>query len=101
MGSTKPQKPYSQLSKSARFYRNNPKSREHHRKESSRISLRAPEKKRKAQRDEHNYDHDKKHGKSAREGKDISHTKSGLRYKDSSANRGSKSDSAGDARSRG
>lgn len=34
-------------------------------------------------------------------GKDIAHTKSGLRVKDSSANRGSKTDQPGDRRARG
>lgn len=34
-------------------------------------------------------------------GKDASHTKSGIVFKDSSKNRGSKSDSAGDKRARG
>lgn len=34
-------------------------------------------------------------------GKDVSHTKNGLRMKNSSANRGSKTDSRGDVRSRG
>ena len=34
-------------------------------------------------------------------GKDVSHTKNGLRLKKSSTNRGSKSDAAGDRRARG
>ena len=39
-------------------------------------------------------------GKDVR-GKDASHTKNGIVFKDSSKNRGSKSDSAGDKRARG
>ena len=39
-----------------------------------------------------NREHDAKYGKASREGKDLSHTKHGLVYKDSSANRGSKTD---------
>lgn len=35
------------------------------------------------------------------DGKDVSHTKSGLRLKPASTNRGSKSDSPGDRRARG
>ena|SRR5690554_4448253 len=35
------------------------------------------------------------------DGKDLAHTKSGIRVKDSSKNRGSKSDMPGDKRSRG
>jgi len=97
MARDSPQKPYSQLSKSAKHYRDNPKSREHHRKESSRISLRAPEKKRKAQRDEFN----NKNG-GTRKNQDASHQKDGsLKYESSTKNRGGKSNSAGDRRARG
>lgn len=42
----------------------------------------------------------KKAGKNV-EGKDVSHTKNGLRLKTEKANRGSKTDSAGDRRARG
>lgn len=48
-----------------------------------------------------NREHDAKYGKASREGKDLSHTKHGLVYKDSSANRGSKTDMPGDRRARG
>ena len=44
---------------------------------------------------------DKIHGKAYRKGKDLAHTVKGLRYKSRSANRGSKSDTAGDRRARG
>lgn len=37
----------------------------------------------------------------SRKGMDASHTKSGIRYKPSSVNRGSKTDMAGDRRERG
>lgn len=43
---------------------------------------------------------DKKKGKDI-DGKDLSHTKNGLVYKSVKSNRGSKSDTAGDRRSRG
>lgn len=46
----------------------------------------------------HNYKHDKMYGKSSREGMDASHVNgSGIRYKPSSVNRGSKTDMAGDS----
>ena len=51
--------------------------------------------------DRHNAEHDKKYGVASRKGKDVSHTKSGIRYKTSSVNRGSKTDMAGDRRARG
>ena len=43
----------------------------------------------------------KKYGAASRKGMDASHTKSGIRYKPSSVNRGSKTDMAGDRRARG
>ena len=49
----------------------------------------------------HNAAHDKKYGSASRKGMDASHTKSGIRYKPSSVNRGSKTDMAGDRRARG
>ena len=44
---------------------------------------------------------DKLKGKAYRKGKDLCHTAKGLRYKSRSANRGSKSDTAGDRNARG
>jgi len=41
-----------------------------------------------------------RNGKSVK-GKDVAHTKNGLRLKSSAANRGSKTDSSGDRRARG
>lgn len=49
----------------------------------------------------HNFAHDKKYGSDSRKGKDASYTKSGIRYKPSSVNSGSKTDMAGDRRERG
>lgn len=48
-----------------------------------------------------NYKTDKLKGKAYRKGKDLCHTAKGLRYKSRSANRGSKSDTAGDRNARG
>ena len=49
----------------------------------------------------HNAEDDKEYGADSRNGKDSSHTKSGIRYKPSSVNRGSKTDMAVDRRARG
>jgi|TARA_R110002167_G_scaffold320612_2_gene526466 hypothetical protein len=98
MPSSKPQKPYALLSRTAKYYRDSKKGRDKHRETSNRISLRPAEKARKAQRDKFNNDN-KKSG-TYKEGLDASHTKSGfLKYKDSSENRGAKITS-GDLRAR-
>jgi len=87
------------LSRSAKYYRRNKKAREKkkkydakHNKKPSAVKKRveANRARRKA----------KRQGKNVK-GKDASHTKNGIRFKDSSKNRGSKSDSAGDRRARG
>lgn len=49
----------------------------------------------------HNAEHDRRYGSASRSGMDASHTSSGIRYKPSSVNRGSKSDMPGDRRARG
>lgn len=87
------------LSRTARYYRKNPKARAKHRKSSRKASKKpAAIKKRvesnKARRKA------KRQGKDIR-GKDAAHTKHGIRFKDSSANRGSKTDQPGDRRARG
>jgi hypothetical protein len=97
MARTDPQKPYAQLSRTAKFYRDNPKSRAKHRTEAVKISLRPAEKKRKAQRDKFNNDRG-----GTKKGMDAAHQKDGsLKYEDSTKNRGDKDNSAGDKRARG
>lgn len=49
----------------------------------------------------YDYLDERKYGAASRKGMDASHTKSGIRYKPSSVNRGSKTDMAGDRRARG
>lgn len=85
-------------SKSAIYYQNNPEAREKkkaydtkfHKTKAARVYRAALNK---ANRDNPN--------SVKGDGKDISHTKKGLRLKPQSVNRGSKSDSAGDKRARG
>ena len=94
-------KNYSELSASGKYYRDNPKARKVKAKKDTEINSRSEQKAKRRELGKKNNEHDKKHGKASRNGKDLSHTKSGLRYKDSSKNRGSSSDSAGDVRARG
>lgn len=86
---------------STTYYRNNPEARKKKAKKDKEINARAEQKAKRRELSRENYSHDKKHGKASRNGKDLSHTKSGLKYKSSSSNRGSKSDSPGDRKSRG
>lgn len=87
------------LSKSAKFYRDNPASRAKKKKYDVKLNS---SKKQTKKRVEANAARRKAKaaGKNIK-GKDASHTKNGIRFKKSSVNRGSKSDSAGDKRARG
>jgi len=85
-------------SKSALYYQNNPEARakkqsydSSNNKKKSSVLYRT--KLNKANRDNPN--------SKVGDGKDVSHTKTGLKLKTQKANRGSKSDSPGDVRSRG
>lgn len=84
---------------STQYYRNNPKARKKKAATDKKINSR-PEQVKKRVEANRARRKAKAAGKDVR-GKDASHTKNGIRFKDSSANRGSKSDSAGDKRSRG
>ena len=84
-------------SRSARYYAKNPKSRAKKAATDKKINAR-PEQK--AKRRELARER-RKRGIMGKGGKDLSHTKSGLRLKSVKANRGSRSDSAGDKRARG
>tara|TARA_R110002167_G_scaffold331706_1_gene538379 strand:+ start:21292 stop:21600 length:309 start_codon:yes stop_codon:yes gene_type:complete len=96
-----PRKKKGSLSRSAKYYRDNPEARKKKAATDKKINKRPAQKAKRRKLGTANYAHDKKHGKSSREGKDLSHTKSGLKYKDSSNNRGSKSDTSGDKKARG
>lgn len=89
------------MGKSADYYKKNPKAKKKKAATDSKINKRPEQLKKRRELAKANYNHDKKKGKASRSGKDLSHTKSGLKYKPKSKNRGSSKDSAGDRRSRG
>ena len=89
------------VSKSAEYYRTHPKAREKKKEYDSKFEKKPEQVKKRVELKRENAQHDKKYGKASREGKDLSHTSHGLVYKSVHANRGSKSDSAGDKRARG
>lgn len=88
-------------SKSAEYYRTHPKAREKKKKYDTKFESKPEQVAKRVELNTANREHDKKHGKASRAGKDLSHTSRGLVYKKSSVNRGSKSDTAGDRRARG
>lgn len=89
------------VSRSAKYYQTHPKARQKKYATDKKINARPEQKAKRRELGEKNYEHDKKYGKSSRNGKDLSHTSSGLKYKPSSTNRGSKSDTKGDRNARG
>lgn len=88
-------------SSSAEYYRTHPKARERKKRYDTRFESSPTQKAKRRELARHNAVHDKKYGAASRKGMDASHTKSGIRYKSSSVNRGSKTDMAGDRRARG
>ena len=88
-------------SKTAEYYRTHHKAREKKKKYDTEFEKKPEQRAKRSELTQHNREHDKKYGKASREGKDASHTSRGIVYKSTSANRGSKSDSAGDKRARG
>lgn len=89
------------LSNSAEYYRTHPAARERKKKCDTRFESSPAQKAKRRELARHNAIHDKKYGAASRNGMDASHTKSGIRYKPSSVNRGSKTDMSGDRRARG
>lgn len=88
-------------SSSAEYYRTHPKARERKKRYDTRFESSPTQKAKRRELARHNAVHDKKYGAASLKGMDASHTKSGIRYKSSSVNRGSKTDMAGDRRARG
>lgn len=88
-------------SKSAKYYQEHPLARERKKRYDSKFEKSPSQKAKRRELARHNSEHDKKYGAASRKGMDASHTKSGIRYKPSSVNRGSKTDMAGDRRARG
>ena len=89
------------VSRSARYYRTHPRARAKKNAYNRKFNKKAEQRKKRSELTVKNRQHDRKYGRASRKGKDLSHTKHGLVYKKSSANRGSKSDTAGDRRARG
>ena len=88
-------------SSSAEYYRTHPAAREGKAAYDTKFESSPAQKAKRRELARHNAVHDKKYGSASRKGMDASHTKSGIRYKSSSVNRGSKTDMAGDRRARG
>lgn len=90
------------LSNSAEYYRTHPAARERKKKYDTRFESSPTQKAKRRELARHNAEHDKNFGSASRRGMDASHVNaSGIRYKPSSVNRGSKTDMAGDRRARG
>lgn len=94
-----PKLPYSKLWKTAKYYRNNPKARKKKAATDTKINKRPEQGKKRNELSKARRAYKKK-GVSLK-WKDVAHTKNWLRLKSSSANRGSKWDTAGDKRARG
>lgn len=92
-------KPISELGRSAKYYRSHPEARKKKNKTTHKNNQK-PERKRKMAESTAARRKAVKKGVNVK-GKDMAHTSSGIRVKSESANRGSKSDSAGDRRARG
>ena len=89
------------MGRSTLYYRKNKSARRKKAKLDKKINSRPGQLKKRRELSKKNYDHDKKYGKSSRDGMDLSHTSRGTTYKPLSENRGSKSDMPGDRRARG
>lgn len=88
------------ISSSAEYYRTHPAARARKKKYDTRFESSPAQKAKRRDLARHNAVHDKKYGAASRNGMDASHTRSGIRYKPSSVNRGSKTDMDGDRRAR-
>lgn len=86
---------------STNYYRTHPEAKKKKAKKDKEIGSRPEQMAKKRERAKRNYWHDKKYGKASRKGKDLAHTKNGLRYKSVKANRGAKGDTKGDRNARG
>jgi len=89
------------VGRTAKYYHTHPEARKKKAEYDKKFNKKEEQVEKRAELKKKNREHDKKYGKASRKGKDLSHTSHGLVYKDSSVNRGSKTDSAGDRRARG
>lgn len=94
--------PYSSLSKSAKYYRDNPEARKKKASTDKKVNARPEQRKKRSELSTKNRKYDRKYGKASRKGKDASHQANGdIRYTDSSKNRGNKTSTKGDRNARG
>lgn len=89
------------VSKSAQYYHEHPEARAKKAKYDTAFESKPSQMAKRRELGRVNAAHDAKYGSASRAGKDASHTKSGIKYKPSSVNRGSKGDMPGDRRARG
>lgn len=89
------------VSKSAEYYRSHPAAKARKASYDTKFEKSPSQMAKRRELARKNAEHDRKYGAASRRGKDLAHTKNGLRYKPSSVNRGSKSDMPGDRRARG
>lgn len=92
-----PKKPYNELSRSAKYYRDNPEARKKKAQTDKKVNERPEQRKKRAELTKER----RKRGIDGKGGGDLSHTSKGLVRKSVKANRGSKSDTAGDRKARG
>lgn len=92
-------KPYAQLSRTGKYYRDNPSARKKHRKSSAKANKKPGASRRRTESTTARR-RAKKRGVDLKD-KDMAHTSTGIKPKSIKANRGSKSDQAGDKRARG
>ena len=84
--------PYSSLSKSAKYYRDNPEARKKKAATDKKVNARPEQRKKRSELSTKNRRHDRKYGKASRRGKDYDHFVG--RYVKSSTNRGRKGEGA-------
>lgn len=89
------------MGKSTEYYRTHPSARARKSEYDSEFEKSPEQVAKRVELNRANRRHDAAYGKATRQGKDLAHTASGLRYKSVSANRGSKDDQPGDRRARG
>ena len=87
--------------RTTKYYHTHPEARKKKAEYDAEFNKKPEQKEKRVELRRKNREHDRKYGKKSREGKDLSHTSHGLVYKSRAANRGSKSDTAGDRRARG
>ena len=81
-----PKKKYSELSESAKYFRDNPKARKKKDAISKEVNARPEQRKKRSELTTKNREHDKKYGKESRNGKDYDHAVG--KYVKSKTNRG-------------